>query len=277
VEIAENPRLVGIELLPVDRPYHPFEQEEVVDALRSMRGFHTELTVDVYILPAPPSRVAGSYASGSAIYLAPGTGRVVPETVAYITVHEMGHVLTWAFLDGDSTRWDAYLGLRGLDAVANGPGAVHADRAREILAEDFRFLFGGSLATASGSIENHELILPDRVDGLRDMLAEFVTGRTAPVTVARAVAFPNPCNPRTTVSMSLDGVGGVNPDRAVLRIFDIRGALVRTITGADQGHNELRVAWNGADDHGSGVASGRYFYVMQAGGLRATGSVTLIR
>lgn len=276
-EIADSPQVTGISLLPADRVYYPFDQDQVVEALRSMSGFTTDLDVDVFILPTPPSKVNSSYASGAAIYLAPGIGKVDPSTVAYITVHEMGHVLTWAFLDGDQGRWDAYLDLRGLDPVTNGPEAAHADRAREILAEDFRFLFGGALANASGSIENHDLVTPDRVSGLQEMLVEFVAGRVmvaAPVAVS---AFPNPCNPRTTVALELPAGVLADPGRAQLRVFDIRGALVKTVTGAQLVGSRLQVDWNGDDSQGQAVASGRYLYVMKAGDLQATGSVTLVR
>ena len=213
----------------------------------------------------------------NAIYLAPGTGEVAASTVAYITTHEMGHVLTWAFMDGDSSRWNAYLELRGLDAVTNGPSAAHAERAREILAEDFRYLFGGNLATASGSIENHDLVLPDRVQGLKDLLAGFTAGRAPVARMIASRAFPNPCNPRTTVSMTLDAAATMNADRAVLRIFDIRGALVRTLTGGRLSNDQVSIQWNGDSDQGTAVASGRYLYVMSVGGLQATGSVTLVR
>ena len=38
---------------PADRVY-PFDQEIVAQALRDMHGFSADVTVDVFILPAPP-------------------------------------------------------------------------------------------------------------------------------------------------------------------------------------------------------------------------------
>ncbi len=276
-EIAAQPQLAGIPLAPADRKYYPFDEAQVVQALETMTGFQTDLDVDVFILPTPPSQVASSYARGQVIYLAPGFGKVDPSTVAYITTHEMGHVLTAAFLDGDAARWDAYMELRGLDSVANGPSAAHADRAREILAEDFRFLFGGNLATASGSIENHELATPDRVFGLEEMLVDFVAGRALVAAPVTASAYPNPCNPRTTVALTLADSAGFDAGRASLRVFDIRGALVKTIHGARRVGEQLQIDWNGDDNSGSAVASGRYLYVIKAGEVQASGSVTLVR
>lgn len=276
-EIAKNSNLVDVELAAADRTYYPFDEQEVVHALDSMWGFQTDLEINVYILPTPSTLVSSSYASKNSIYLAPGIGVVDASTIAYITTHEMGHVLTWAFLDGDSARWNTYMKLRGLNHQDNGPSAHHADRAREILAEDFRFLFGGSLATASNSIENHDLVLPTHVFGLDTLLVEFVAERASAATLAGSRAYPNPCNPRTTVMLDLNSGGSVNAEAARLEIYDIRGALVKSITGGQLHNNRVEIQWNGDSDSGSSCASGRYLYVVQAGQLKATGSITLVR
>lgn len=65
---------------------------------------------------------------------------------------------------------------------------------------------------------------------------------------------PNPFNPMTTISFTLPEPGAVK-----LRIYNLRGELVRTLvdTGFDAGAHE--VAWNGRNDSGGEVASGVYF------------------
>jgi hypothetical protein len=88
----------------------------------------------------------------------------------------LGHVLTWACFDRRPEQWRRYLELRGLAGGDHGPDAPHAQRAREILAEDIRYLFGGELATASGAIENPSLVTPDQVDGLQAFLSEALGG-----------------------------------------------------------------------------------------------------
>ncbi len=274
-EIAAQPSLCGIPLAATDARYVPYDEDHVLAALEAMHGFHVALDVDVYLLPAPPAAVASSYASGNNIYLAPGTGTIAASTQAYIVTHEMGHVLTWAFMDNSSSRWSAYMELRGLSNEDNGPSAAHANRAREIVAEDFRHLFGGNLATSTGSIENPALELPDRVDGLMGLLSGFLAERpTAEVMRHAAKAFPNPCNPRTTISLELPSgtVGQVRLD-----IFDARGHRVRSIDGGRVQGGNVMVDWNGNDDRGTGVASGRYLYVLRAGTVQAQGSLTLVR
>jgi len=277
VQRLEGPDGYNVSLLDDDRNWVPMAENQVLAALEAMQGFTTDLDVDVFVLPAPPAEIGCSFARRGAIYLAPGTGVIPAQTVAYITTHEMGHVLTWAFFDAQPARWDAYLRLRDLDPGIYGPAASHSDRPREILAEDIRFLFGGPLATSSGTIENHHLATPDQVAGLSEMLSGFLAERTQLALQAVCSAFPNPCNPLTTIEMTVSGGAAIDGSKAVLRVFDIRGALVKTIDGGYAANGRISIQWNGTDDSGGHVASGRYVYTMQAGELMARGAVTLIR
>lgn len=256
---------------------HPFGAGEVVAALEEMRGFSTRVDVDVFILPSTPAATGSSFARRGAIYLAPGTGPVDPSTLAYITTHEMGHVLTWAFMDAYSARWSAYLDLRGLDRSSLDPVTRHADRAREILAEDIRALFGGVLATRSGSIENHDLDHPDAVEGLADLLAGYFREAPAQPRQLVSTAFPNPCNPMTTIEMVIPAGQVVAGQDGVLRMYDIRGSLVKSISGGQLSNNRLMIRWDGTGPSGEVVSSGRYLYVLQVGQLVSRGSVTLVR
>jgi hypothetical protein len=65
--------------------------------------------------------------------------------------------------------------------------------------------------------------------------------------------FPNPFNPHTAIRFSAAHAGRVD-----VRIFDVAGRLVQTITkNATQGVNEVR--WNGQSSDGKNLASGVYF------------------
>ena len=272
-----HPATGTVELTDDSDSMYPFDAFEVVEALAAMHGFATNVDVDVFILPAMPAKVSSSFSRRNIIYLAPGSGPVDPSTQAYITTHEMGHVFTWAFIDGQPARWKAYLDIRELDATSLQPDVIHADRAREILAEDIRALFGGPLATVSGSIENHDLDHPDRVMGLEKMLAEFFLGRDVPPVQLASTAFPNPCNPRTTIEMVFPDDPEMEGQVGILRIFDIRGALVTSLTGGHVANNRLAIQWDGTGRSGSVVPSGRYLYVIEVGQLVSKGSVTLVR
>jgi hypothetical protein len=51
-----------------------------------------------------------------------------------------------------------------------------------------------------------------------------------------------------------------------LRIYDSAGRLVTTLLDGDAGPGTVRRLWNGTDAHGRRVASGKYFYRLEAGG-----------
>jgi subtilisin family serine protease len=90
---------------------------------------------------------------------------------------------------------------------------------------------------------------------------------------------PNPFNPGAVIRYDLP----VRSD-VVLRIYDVRGRLVRTLVAGPQPADTHAVTWNGASDRGLDVASGTYFVQLRASSLatgsmpfRATQKVTLVR
>jgi len=84
--------------------------------------------------------------------------------------------------------------------------------------------------------------------------------------------FPNPLNPQTQIAFDLKIAG-----HAEIRIYDVRGALVRTLVDEKRpaGHQELR--WDGLDDDGEVVASGPYFYRLTAPGVDESRKMVVVR
>jgi hypothetical protein len=66
---------------------------------------------------------------------------------------------------------------------------------------------------------------------------------------------PNPFNPLTEFRFNLPHEG-----EAVIRIFDMRGAVVHRVSGGVLPAGPGRLRWAGRDSQGRGVASGIYFY-----------------
>jgi len=258
--------------------FRPLPEDVVIEALRDVHTLRVDVDVDVFLLPAPPVLTSSSFSRRDAILLSPSFGEIDNSAVASVTVHELGHVLTWAYLDPADDLWDRYMALRGLDETRNGPAANHADRAREILAEDIRYLFGGGLANAYGAIENARIARPDEVDGLGDFLSAALRGRPAAGATPVCGAYPNPCNPRTTVEMAVAPDGTLrDASQARLEIFDMRGRCVRTVTGGVVSNGRLLLTWDGLDEAGERAPSGRYLYMAGWRDLQGRGAVTLIK
>ncbi len=84
--------------------------------------------------------------------------------------------------------------------------------------------------------------------------------------------YPNPCNPRTSIVFELPAAGFVS-----LRIYDVRGNLVRVLVHETRPAGRQELAWDGADASGRTVASGTYFARLSAGAEVSTRPLTLVR
>jgi hypothetical protein len=85
-------------------------------------------------------------------------------------------------------------------------------------------------------------------------------------------AKPNPFNPRTKIRYDLRA-----PQSVQLRLYDVRGRLVRTLVAGPQPAGEHELIWEGVDDSGKSVASGVYFLRLQVGEERLEQRLTLVR
>jgi len=259
--------------------FYTYDEKIVTTALTEINGFQTNLVIDIFILPSLPIEPMSSFARRGAVFLAPGIGPVAASTQAYTLTHEIGHILTGAFLDNCPERWEAYLQLRDISLETAGYTAPHADRAREIIAEDFRYLYGGTLATEVGSIENHYIALPDQISGLSELLVSFFEEPVVSVGMQlSSQAFPNPCNPLTTIGVIFPvGLRIPASNGAKLQIFDIRGRLIRTLVGGELTNNRISIKWDSTSDAGSKVASGTYLFVVSLGNITSQGRIIVIR
>lgn len=84
--------------------------------------------------------------------------------------------------------------------------------------------------------------------------------------------FPNPFNPNTTISFSLKNRG-----HASLAVYDVTGRLVRVLLDEMIEAGPHDVTWDGRNRDGSAVASGVYFYRLEAGEFAETRKMVLLR
>ena len=95
-----------------------------------------------------------------------------------------------------------------------------------------------------------------------------------PRAFALAQNFPNPFNPSTTISYS---VPEGNTEQVSLKVYDLRGRLVKTlVTGAREAGN-YNVFWDGTLESGGKAASGVYFYRLSAGDFTQTRKLVLLK
>jgi hypothetical protein len=97
--------------------------------------------------------------------------------------------------------------------------------------------------------------LADRYELLGQPMVLDDAATSAPVMPRELVlhAAPNPFNPATRIEFALPMAGPTQ-----LRIYDVRGQLVRRLVEQDFEAGVHTVSWNGTDDRGAHVASGVY-------------------
>jgi len=146
------------------------------------------------------------------------------------------------------------LGVTRLNALVVGAGGGHLVGSRT----DLRCTVGQPFA---GTVTGATVSLDLGFWRLGFLPVSAVVSERTPVHFRLLQNVPNPFNPVTTISYDLP----VPVPRVRLRIYDLRGRLVKTLTDDHQMAGVKSVVWNGRDDHGGAVASGAYFYVLEAG------------
>ncbi len=104
---------------------------------------------------------------------------------------------------------------------------------------------------------------------LQDVLSPVPGAGAVALSIA---AWPNPFNPSTTVAFTVPHSGQVE-----LRIYDLRGRLVRALETGYLAAGAHRRTWDGRDTAGSPVGSGVYFAQARVGAERAVTKLMLVK
>ena len=99
-----------------------------------------------------------------------------------------------------------------------------------------------------------------------------VSASEKPVSLSLKQNYPNPFNPSTAIEYSLSAGTHVS-----IGIYDMKGALVRTLVNADKGAGTYTEMWDGRNAQGNILPSGVYFYQMQGASNLQTKKMILLR
>jgi hypothetical protein len=97
-----------------------------------------------------------------------------------------------------------------------------------------------------------------------------VNNYSAP-TVGRVSAYPNPFNNKVRIGYELSSSSDVS-----VSIYNIYGALVRTISNQFEVEGNYTIDWNGKNDSGSNVPDGIYFYTISTRKSETSGKIVLM-
>ena len=87
--------------------------------------------------------------------------------------------------------------------------------------------------------------------------------------------IPNPFNPSTTVSFSIPGSG--ERLKVTLGVYDLRGALVKTLADRELESGAHTLVWDGRNERGDRLASGVYFLRLKAAGETRVRKMILLK
>jgi flagellar hook assembly protein FlgD len=113
-------------------------------------------------------------------------------------------------------------------------------------------LLQASLAAITTSVEKSDANIP----------GSFTLGQN----------YPNPFNPTTTISFSLPQRSNVRLD-----IYDILGKQVATLINETRAAGNWNIEWNGLDRYGRHIASGVYFYRLEAGSFMSVKKMVMLK
>lgn len=175
-----------------------------------------------------------------------GMASPIPQSSAVIFV-------TWEFVFTDDFSMDIFLGPASASSNEDGLPAY---------AEDDSMV---TLGPSSGDVTIPVAMING---GVSDVPGP---GSLNPVVLEQCQ--PNPFNPRTTIKYSLAQQG-----RVTLLVHDISGHTVRVLVDGEMiGSGRHEVIWDGLDSAGGQVASGVYFYRIEALGVSETKRMTLMK
>ena len=86
--------------------------------------------------------------------------------------------------------------------------------------------------------------------------------------------YPNPFNPTTTISFSLNAE---NIENTVITIYSIKGHKVKKLIDEQLGKGAHSVIWDGTDNNNNPVSSGIYLYRLQTNNLNITRKMLILK
>jgi rhodanese-related sulfurtransferase len=118
-------------------------------------------------------------------------------------------------------------------------------------------------------------LLPEHEARLRAALGAFVHPSELPRAFSLSQNRPNPFNPVTAISYTVPETASA--EYVSIKVFDIRGRLVRVLVDGIKTGGEYTVFWHGRDEAGRILPSGGYLYRMKSGDFTATRKMLLVK
>ena len=182
---------------------------------------------------------------------------------------------------------DIWCGTCSLD-VADPPVEIFFDESdvsvgyRYVAPGGYRYVFlyyqFGAIADETTPDSLREVNFAQQYTLMENVLSWFATGVQETPSIPSPFVFalyqnrPNPVFSNATIYYSISNESKVN-----LKLYNAAGQVVKTLVNSVEKPGVKKVIWDGRDNRGSEVASGVYFYRLEAGDKAATRKLVLMR
>ena len=247
---------------------------------RTKAGGRTQVTLDNFefgsitgdIIPSLPPNITITV-GGYPAWDVNQDGRV--SVLDLILVAQNLGASTPANLRTDVNR-DGIINIQDLIHVAQHLGETTTSAAPSAIAIDTLELLDSAMIQAwitQAQIEDDgSIAFQEGIANLQRLLASLIPEETALL-----ANYPNPFNPETWIPYHL-----ANPSEVTITLYDIQGTIVRQLNLGHQheGYYTTRsraAYWDGRNAVGERVASGIYFYQLQADGLSYSRRMVIVK
>ena len=165
------------------------------------------------------------------------------ETGGFISKYDKNGIKSWEFKPAQWRDWPNYI-----------PNDIASDNHNDIyfIGDSTNYVIYGKIGIIPTSVDENKGIFPQ----------SYVLKQN----------YPNPFNPVTTIEYQLP-----KDSYVTLRVFNIRGELVKTCIEEKQSSGGYKTQWNGIDENGNSVASGLYLYQLKADDFSQLNKMILVR
>ncbi|MCI0514835.1 T9SS type A sorting domain-containing protein [candidate division KSB1 bacterium] len=162
-------------------------------------------------------------------------------------------------------------------SITDGTGSIRVDDLALTFDGnlDSVYALGDSLAVLRGiqtfSFYNYKIIPRSAADVIQKTTGVTTNPGRAEV-YELAQNYPNPFNPTTTIRYTLGQTEAVR-----LVIYNLQGQKIKTLVQSSQAAGQYTCEWDGTNEQHLAVASGLYFYQLQAGNFKQIRKLLLVR
>jgi len=216
----------------------------------------------IRFLPLDDALQARGGATPGSIELTVPLGGSIDRTLSVRSTGDEGSVLYYALDQASLPQW--------LSVDKSGGSIASGESEIVTLSFDATGMTGG----------DHEYVLPINHSGegttlvpiTMTVITDGTASDTPPAMLSLSQNHPNPFNPKTTIRFGLPEASDV-----LITVFDVSGRAVKTLRDGVLPAGNHSVEWDGRDEDGKSLATGVYFYRLEADAERIQRKMLLLK